>query len=327
MSLPIQLLLSFAGGIFGAGFGALNAFMLCGFSAVIGSVVTLISGDPTFAAALPWGPFLGPQAAFAGGVAAAALAARKGSLCSGRDLATPLYGLGDPVLLLVGGFFGVLGQALKLGLDRLPRFQGVPWINTIALSILLTGLLVRFLFGSSGLLGAPRPGHSRWRRAADEPWHPWQARPLSILLVAASVSLLAGLLAKGLPRSTGLAFGLAAMTLAFFYVGAKVPIILHIAWAAEYAVLLTGSLAIGLFCGLLAALIAELMAGLFLLHGDTHIDPPSSAVAITFILGPILVMLSRSPLPGYMAWSAALLLGAIAFVILAFLHGSARCVR
>jgi hypothetical protein len=319
MSLPIQLLISFAGGIFGAGFGAMNAFMLCGFSAVVGSVITMISGDPGFAAVLPWGPFLGPQVAFTGGVAAAAWAARKGCLGSGRDVVTPLYGLGSPVLLLVGGFFGALGQAVKVGLDRLPGFHGLPWINPIAMSIVLTGLLVRLLFGRSGLLGAPLPGHGRWRRAADEPWQPWQARPQSFLLVAVSVSLLAGLIARSLPRSTGLAFGLAAMTLAFSYAGAKIPIVLHIAWAAEYAVLLTGSLAIGLFCGLLAALLAELTAGLFLLHGDTHIDPPASAVAVTFALGPLLVVLPRSPGIEYMAWAAALLLGATALVILTIL--------
>lgn len=311
----MQLTTAFAGGLFGAVVGGFNAFLLCGFLAVVGSVVTLVSGDTAFSTLLPWGPFIGPQAAFTGAVAAAALAARRGKLARGDDLGSALYGMGDPQILLTGGLFGLLGQGLRMGVDRLPTASGIPWVNPIALTIVISGFLVRLIFGKTGLLGHLPPGRSRWHRPADAPWVPWLNRPIPLLLTTAAVSLFSVLIALHLPRSTGLAFGLGAMSLAFFYTGARIPIILHIAWASEYAVLLTGSLVWGLLAGLLAALIAELSAGLFLLHGDTHIDPPSIAVAATFSLGPPMAWLARSERPGWVPWAAVLLLAGVLLVL------------
>jgi hypothetical protein len=229
----------------------------------------------------------------------------------GHDVAKALYGFGDPLVLLTGGFFGLLGQGMKMALDQVPKTAGIPWVNAIALTIVISGFMVRLIFGRTGLLGHPSPGTSRWLRAADAPWVPWQNAPSALVLTTAAVSLFSGLIALHLPHSTGLAFGLGAMSLAFFYTGARIPIVLHMAWASEYAVLLTGSLVWGLLAGLLAAFLGELSAGLFLLHGDTHIDPPSIAVAATFSLGPPMAWLARSGLPGWMPWAAALLMAGV----------------
>jgi hypothetical protein len=56
-----------------------------------------------------FGPVFGPHIAFAGGVAAAAYAARRGELDDGADIITPLAGLATLDVLLVGGVFGAAG--------------------------------------------------------------------------------------------------------------------------------------------------------------------------------------------------------------------------
>jgi hypothetical protein len=84
------------------------------------------------------------------------------------------------------------------------------------------------------------------------------------------------------PGSKGLFFGFAALSLIFFQFGAKIPVILHIALSAEIASSVTGNPGWGLFFGFLAAILSEIFACLFLLHGDTHIDPPALALVVTF---------------------------------------------
>ncbi len=73
-----SLLLAFAGGIAGALFGALPNFIFCGFVAIVGAALAIATKDPSFSNAVAWGPWFGPHIGFAGGVAAASYAAKKG---------------------------------------------------------------------------------------------------------------------------------------------------------------------------------------------------------------------------------------------------------
>ncbi len=310
-------LVSFAGGVFGAAFGAAGAFFLCGLAAIAGSVIFLVTGDPKFGDLVTWGPFLGPHVAFAGGVAAAALAGRRGLLKSGRDVATPLFGLGSPAVLLTGGAFGVLGLGLKALADFLPLTKGLAATNSIALSIVVSGFLVRAVFGRTGLAPRPAAGRGRWRAAPEAGWEPWPVHPSTHILTAAAVSLFAGLVVKELPRAFGLVFGLSAFTLIFLHFGARIPIILHIAWAAEYAVLLTGDPGWGVVFGILAAVLADLFAGLFLLRGDTHIDAPAMSVATTFSLTFLAILLGLpNVLRGLESYLIAVAVGALGILLL-----------
>jgi hypothetical protein len=63
---------SFGGGIFGAAFGAVPAFILMGFAIISGTVIQLATGDNTFFNMVGLGPVLGPQISFASGCVAAA---------------------------------------------------------------------------------------------------------------------------------------------------------------------------------------------------------------------------------------------------------------
>lgn len=314
-TLPAQILLALAGGVCGAAVGGFGAFILCGISSLIGVAVLLAGGGPAYQEAVTWGAFLGPHTAFAGAVAAAAFAARRGKLASGRDIVTPLYGLDSPLVLAVGGAFGAAGFLLKLGLDRLCLRGGVPWGNTIALSIVLSSLVVRLVFGRGGLFGPPAAGRRFFRPVDRAAAFPWCGRPLLQILVAAATAAAALAAGHALPQAFGLVFGFSALSLLFLALGGRVPVTLHIAWSVEYLGFWSRDVGWGLIVALLATVVAEAAARLFLLHGDTHIDPPALTTALMFTLCPLLAVsgalridgpysLLLAPLVAAAAWTA-----------------------
>ena len=117
----LVLIASFGGGIIGAYMGALPAFIMTGIYALVGGVLTAAGvGGDVAVNYLAFGSFVGPHIAFAGGVAAAGYAGRKGKLASGADILSSLNGLGEPDVLLVGGIFGVLGFLIHYCIGLLP---------------------------------------------------------------------------------------------------------------------------------------------------------------------------------------------------------------
>ena len=104
------ILAAFGGGLFGAAIGALPAFIFTGFIGLIGIAVLASGGSPAILNDVTFGSLFGPHIAFAGGVAAAAFAANKKKyLENGTDILKPLNKFGDPMVLIVGGLFGILG--------------------------------------------------------------------------------------------------------------------------------------------------------------------------------------------------------------------------
>ena len=183
------LAVAFAGGMAGAAYGALPLFCLCGLSAVIGAVITITTGDTTFTTWVTWGPFLGPQVSFAGGVAAAAYAARVGKLHSGRDIGSALMGLNAPDVIVVGGIFGMAGAYINWLLCQIPNIGERPWTNTIALSVVAINVIARVMFGRSGLFGAVPREANRWAPDEDNGWLPWQSKPMQLVLIGVGVAL------------------------------------------------------------------------------------------------------------------------------------------
>ena len=315
-----SLFVSFCGGILGAALGGLNAFILCGLAAIVGTTLTMVTGDSTFNQVVTLGPLLGPHVAFAGGVAAAAYAAKMGKLCSGRNVLISLFGFDSPHVLIVGGVFGGFGFFIKWALDLIPGIGGIPWTNTIALSIVVSTIVARLLFGRTGLLGKIPEGHSRWMLSRDEAWQPWPSQPVQVLLVGIGVSLPAAYTVKLLPTATGLFFGFAALSLLFFQFGAKIPVILHIALSAEVIGFATGSVGWGLAFGLLATFLTELFACFFLIHGDTHVDPPAMSLVVVYTLYPILTLIGVFHLPAYFPLTVTILLSAGGVLLLSYLR-------
>jgi len=332
----VYLAIAFAGGVAGAAYGALPMFCLCGLSAIIGAVITLVTGDTTFTSWVTWGPILGPQVSFAGGAAAAAYAARMGKLDSGRNIGAALMGLNAPDVLLVGGLFGMLGALINWLLWSIPFIGERPWTNTIALTVVVVAVISRILFGRTGVFGNVPRGASRWAPAEGSGWLPWQSKPAQLVLIGVGVGLPAAHLTKllsetlsettffqktilSMPNPAGgsladptfLLFGFTVIALTFLLFNTKIPVTHHIALSAEFVTVATGDVGWGLAFGVLAAFLGELYAVLFISYGDTHIDPPSAALATTFTIQSVLAATGVLDLAG----AAPLVIAAVIAVV------------
>ena len=111
-----NLIAAFGGGAFAASIGALPAFIMTGVFAVVGAAVSMAGAADAgniLVNYFAFGSFFGPHIAFAGGVAAAAYAKKKGISDNGADIATACAGHNAPDVLIVGGIFGVIGFLFK----------------------------------------------------------------------------------------------------------------------------------------------------------------------------------------------------------------------
>lgn len=269
------ILAAFAGGAFGAAIGALPAFAFTGFMVIAGEAANLIGKAlaPEVAGvaaadigtgitgSVAFGPVFGPHISFAGGVAAAAYAAKKGYMDTGFDfhMAKDItFAHGTKIdVLVVGGLFGILGAIIR----QVSGGFGLPW-DPIAMGVVLSALFHRLILGypligrvgGDGLLdmspfergerrsvavaGNPdSSAGSERRRFIVEPWLPHQYKWLPV----AMLGLVAGLLGAYVALETGspfLAFGISAASLFFLNLGVeKFPVTHHITLTASTAAL------------------------------------------------------------------------------------------
>lgn len=316
----IELLVSFAGGVFGAAIGALPVWILCGVAAIIGATISMINGDSSFMNGVTWGSFLGPHTSFAGGVAAAAYAAKIKKLDNGRDICTALIGLNNPLILLVGGLFGALGYMLFIAFTKVPNVGDVAWTNTIALSVAVNAVLVRVFFGKTGVFGKVAKGYNRFLPSEFGSWVPYQSKPGQLVMLALAVGIPASYFAYKIPASVGLVFGFAVVVLLFMQFGMKVPVTHHIALSASMITAVTGDMAWGICFAFLGAFIGEIVACLFVYHGDTHIDPPTVALVTTFTIYPILKLTGVLAITGMASFAIAAFVALLCIVVLTSLR-------
>jgi hypothetical protein len=276
-----SILVALGGGMWGAAVGAVPAFVFTGVLALAGAVAAFM-GAPEFLP-IAFGPFFGPHVSFAGGVAAAAWAGRSGAIATGRDIGTPLAGIDRLDVLAVGGVFGVLGQIVLAALVALGMGQ---WTDPIAVSVVLTAIVVRVgvgrtpLFGSISALAGRFPDDAR-------PWLTWQQRWPAVIGVGIFVGLMGAYLVEAAEMDAGadaLAFGVSTTVLIFLLMGRQVPVSHHVALPAAVAALHGAGLFGGVLCGVVGAVIGELASRLLLVHGDTHIDPPAVGIAAVVLL-------------------------------------------
>jgi hypothetical protein len=277
------LFAAFGGGVFAAAIGALPAFILTGFAVLAGVAAALGGSGTAILDHVAFGPFLGPHISFAAGVAAVAYANRKGLLASGRDITPPLMGLNRPDVLAVGGLFGIVGYLLERA------FQGLglgPWTDAIALAVVVSAVIARIAFGSTGVFGIPGKNGARFRPDDAACWVRWQEKPLQVLLIGLGAGLASAYVALqfGAPAGAVAGFGIAASSLIFAQIGGQTPVTHHIALPAALAALSFDCLTAGVAFGVIGAFSGELFARLFLIHGDTHIDPPAAAIAFSVLL-------------------------------------------
>ncbi|MCY4535588.1 MAG: hypothetical protein OXB91_09505 [Bryobacterales bacterium] len=274
----IHLLASFGGGLFGAAIGTLPSFVFTGLLVIAGAAVAAAGGGTDVLAHIAFGPVFGPHIAFGGGAAATAYAYRRGLIESGRDISLPLMGLGRVDVLLIGGAFGSAGYLL----ESLWRLAGLgPRTDTIAMTVVISAMIARLLFGRSGLASRQfRPDERR-------NWVRHQERPSQCAVIGLGVGLLSAFIAVTLGPERGgdvLGFGIAAASLVFAQFGLKVPVTHHMALPAAAATLASGSFLAGPAFGIVGAFAGEGFSRVFHQHGDTHVDPPAAGIAMTIVL-------------------------------------------
>lgn len=299
MDFSLAILLgSFAGGLFGAAIGGLPAFIFTGFMVLAGTGVALSGSEFDFITNIAFGPVFGPHIAFAGGVAGAAYANRRGLLENGKNINAPLVGLNDPSVLLVGGAFGLGGHMVQQLIDA-----GIgSYTDAVAMVVFISGVTARLIFGKCGLTGSltPEARARGWHVPGGEQiWAAYQQGFVQASVLGSGAGLLSGWMVTAFAEiSTDyvqvgtvgvvLGFGISAATLILLQIGYDCPITHHMtlpgAVAATTILAVGGApglavLAGGAF-GLLGALVGELASRLFLIHGDTHVDPPAFAIFV-----------------------------------------------
>lgn len=308
MSFELGILLAaFGGGLFGAAIGALPAFILTGIAVLVAFGAGLGGAGFDVIGLIVFGPVTGPHISFAGGVAAAAFAARRGDIEDGKDILTPLAGLGDPLPLLVGGLFGAGGYALQvLLMNLIPPYQSAfypTYIDVIAVVVTVSAIVVRVMFGRTGVFGSmdvEARERGRFSTGGERVWLAYQEGFLQASVVGLGTGLLAAWVATQiaafdpalLPFGVLLGYGVSATALIFLQFGFSVPVTHHMTLPASVAavgVLAAGgpqvvAILVGAVAGILGALLGEFFSRLFQIHGDTHIDPPANAIIVMSVL-------------------------------------------
>lgn len=264
------ILAAFGGGLLGALIGALPVFIMTGFMVIAGLMVG--AGGPDVVGGIAFGAYLGPHIAFAGGVAAAAFAHKKGKLEAGGDILSPMAKFNDASVLLVGGVFGVVGLLINY---LYATVLTIP-TDTVAMTVVTSGLIARLVFGKSGLLGKCEDPKRVFFPVAES---------LSTLVV---IGLGLGLVSSYFAVEYNLVvlgFGISAASLIFTQMGFEVPGTHHISLVSAVAAAASGSIIIGAVFGILSAILGDVFGKIFNSYCDSHIDPPAGAIFIlTFIV-------------------------------------------
>ena len=198
------LLAAIAGGAVGAAIGGNYAFVLTGFCVLASWGVFAATGNTFGLDYLAFGPFMGPHIAFAGGVAGAIYARYRGRLDDGKDVNTPLAGIGRPDILLIGALFGVFGYLCQIGISNIPWFG--KHTDSVALTVLISGLLARLAFGGlpgkglfHGSLHNPELFHedattfpAKIKPGPNGRWLEWQEKPSQLLTIGSLFGIFAG---------------------------------------------------------------------------------------------------------------------------------------
>lgn len=265
------ILAAFGGGLFGAVVGALPAFIMTGILVIAGVAGAAAGFD--FVGNVAFGPFMGPHIAFAGGVAAAVYSHRRGKLAAGGDITTPLSKFNDPVTLIIGGAFGILGLLVNYLYADVLALQ----TDTVALTVVTSGVIARILFGKTGIFGKCESD----KRA----YFPVSESLMTLIVMGFGLGLISSYFAVEY-NLVVLGFGISAAFLIFTQMGFEVPGTHHITLVAAVAAAATGNILIGGAFGAISAVLCDAFGKTFNSYCDSHIDPPAGAIFIltTFIM-------------------------------------------
>ena len=296
----LALIAAFGGGAFAAGLGALPAFIMTGFVALVGTGITLSGGADILTGNLAFGSFFGPHIAFAGAAATAyaarknnsliaagsleggnvSIAVEKGILVNGADIT---YSLGKTLygtVLIMGGVFGMLGYLVN------HLYSGVLHLNTdtVAMTVATLVVIARFTIGKSGLTGEYTESKKRQYFSQGQ-------ELLYNIVIGLAVGIIVSYVAaylKDLGVSKeflvagypALCFGISAITLIFAQMGFGIPTTHHISLPAANAAVLSGNPIIGVVVAIACSLMGDFFTKTINSYVDTHIDPPACTIFI-----------------------------------------------
>lgn len=291
-ALVFEFIAAFGGGVFGAAIGALPAFIMTGVVAAISSVLVMAGVADVAMGVVAFGSFIGPHVAFAGGVAAAAYARKKGLLENGADIATALAGLNNAGVLLVGGIFGILGCGIKtlFGLFMAGNVSTKLVTDLPGITVFISGIIARLAFGERGLGSAIEDKTAGLKNPMNWLWWVGYSVMVSFTFVVLVLSnpTAAEAISGGYHTFV---FGFAAIGLIFAEVGQgflgwhHVGIISAEAVIAGFAAFgAVGGVVTGIVAGVVAGILCELETGLINSDVDSHIDGPAFAIFIMTIV-------------------------------------------
>jgi hypothetical protein len=291
----LTLIFAFCGGAFGATLGALGAFVFTGIVGLVGIAMAASGSSFDFLGNVAFGTYFGPHISFAGGVAAAAFARKMGYIESGKNILKSLSGLKRPSVLVVGGVFGMLGYAFNTGFALMPIK-----LDTVALTVFVLAIIAKVAFGSTGLgeiFGSvPEDVKNiggRYSMRCTNVWLPYVTSSCEKTIVgitAGGVSIYLTYLMLQNPETAGVApfvgFCISAVSLIMLFLGCEIPVTHHITICASYGVVASGgSILWGFAAAVAAAYAGDFFARTFYCYGDTHVDPPATAIAaVSFVL-------------------------------------------
>lgn len=282
-----NVLSSFGGGVFGAAIGGTPAFVLTGFLAITGGVLSLAGVSDATLGTIAFGNFLGPKVAFVGAVAAAGYAYKKNALSCGANINISLHGTGKPDVLFVGGIFGTLGYLVEYLYNNILHLN----TDTTALTVVTLGIVVRLLFGKTGILGKCE-GKRAWFLTKQELCHALiMGAGIGLCVGGIGISIMnSGVSKKFLCFYPNIVFGISAISLLMILMGLNGMATHHITLPTALAIVASGNLGIAFLVGIISSIFCEYVARTINTYVDSHIDPPAVVIATMTLLINILLV-------------------------------------
>jgi hypothetical protein len=285
-----MLIAAFGGGAFGALVGSIPAFILTGILAIVGGLLGLAGIAEPSIGNITFGSFLGPHIAFTGGVAAAAFAGNKRkTLENPNDVLTPLYGINDYTVIIMGGIFGVIGFLFNYLYGTLLKFN----TDLPAISVFSTLIVSRLVFGKTGAVGKYTGEGSRQLLPSAKTLINHIVLGVTVAIVVSGVGI--SMLNSGVPKAAMamypiVCFGISATSLVFLQMGFGVPVTHHITLPVAAVTIMTGNIFLGVIIGVICAVVWLIAGNIFNSHCDTYIDPPATTIFIMmFIINAVFI--------------------------------------
>lgn len=278
------LIAAFGGGVIGAAFGAIPAFIITGILAIAGGLIAMAGIPELSVGSITFGVFWGPHIAFTGAAAATAVAAlKRHKVESSGDVLTPLYTTKDIPTLLSGGAFAVVGFLFYTLFTTKLSFLHT---DAPGASVFCTLMLCRLIIGKTGPVGSLKEKRD-WIPKAESGVFVDLILGAAFGLVIGAVGYVMnslGISPEAMASYPVVCFGISAASLIFLQAGFGIPITHHISFPAALAYVLSGNILVAVLVGAINAVAWHFAGNIINTNGDTYIDPPATVIMISVAL-------------------------------------------